>query len=195
MARVRDLWFKTVKGPDGSKVKVPTSRHPGNGGNPSANRWLAIWIGPDHREQAKTFAVKARAEKYLENIGHNWCLVPDCRHDAVTEPPVILCADHRDLLIRQCTRRCPQVHEPYVYFIRNGSRIKIGWSTNVKSRVQQLSLPPSALLLQIPGGSREEGFLHRKFASARVGRTEWFEATAELETFIAAKIAERESAA
>ncbi|GAA1612409.1 hypothetical protein GCM10009733_005560 [Nonomuraea maheshkhaliensis] len=58
MARVRDLWTKTVIGPDGEKKREPTSRH-GNG-----RRWLAVWIGPDGKDQTKAFAKKSDAEKH-----------------------------------------------------------------------------------------------------------------------------------
>ncbi|MEU0520653.1 tyrosine-type recombinase/integrase [Streptosporangium sp. NPDC006007] len=55
MARVKDLWFKTVKGPDGNPTRVPTVRH-GHG-----KRWLACWTGPTGRETTKAFARKQEA--------------------------------------------------------------------------------------------------------------------------------------
>ena len=68
MARVRDLWFSEVKDPDDPegkrKIKVKTKRHPDNGGNPKAKRWLACWEGPDGREHTKAFAVKEHARTY-----------------------------------------------------------------------------------------------------------------------------------
>src|SRR5688572_24648501 len=59
MARVRDLWFKTV-GVDanGKPVKAPTARH-GKG-----KRWLACWTGQDGKEATKAFEGKARAATY-----------------------------------------------------------------------------------------------------------------------------------
>ena len=53
MARVKDYWYsevpvkdasgKPVKGPDGRvlKEKRKTAKHPDNGGNKKAKRWLA----------------------------------------------------------------------------------------------------------------------------------------------------------
>lgn len=62
MARVRDLWYVTR---DGRRVK--SARHPDNGGNPNAKRWLAVWLDPSGRERTKAFAVKAKAQRYAED--------------------------------------------------------------------------------------------------------------------------------
>ena len=59
MARVKDLWFSEVKG-----VKKKTSKHPDNGGNKEAKRWLAVWISPDGRERTRAFAKKVDADRY-----------------------------------------------------------------------------------------------------------------------------------
>jgi len=56
MARVRDLWF--------DKGRRKTSRHPDQGGNPQAKRWLALWIGSDGQEHSKAFAKQSDAQKY-----------------------------------------------------------------------------------------------------------------------------------
>ncbi|MFB4284812.1 tyrosine-type recombinase/integrase [Nonomuraea sp. MTCD27] len=68
MARVRDLWFTTVKGPDGKPIRKKTAKHPDNGGNPEANRWQAVWIGPDGREKTETRRVKDAAKKYARKM-------------------------------------------------------------------------------------------------------------------------------
>lgn len=66
MSRVRDLWH--VEGRDPAdptrKVKRKTKRHPDNGGNKNAARWLAVWIDPDGRECTKAFHGKERAKEY-----------------------------------------------------------------------------------------------------------------------------------
>ncbi|MDP4506181.1 site-specific integrase [Nonomuraea turcica] len=59
MARVKDLWFSEVQG-----VKKKTGKHPDNGGNKNAKRWLAVWAGPDGREKTKAFAKKVDADRY-----------------------------------------------------------------------------------------------------------------------------------
>jgi integrase len=56
MARVRDLWH--------DRARRKTTRHPDNGGNPRAERWLAVWAGPDSREATKTFAKQSDAVKW-----------------------------------------------------------------------------------------------------------------------------------
>jgi len=56
VARVKDLWHTT----DGRKTK----RHPDNGGNAKAKRWLAVWIGPDGKEHSRAFATKEQARQY-----------------------------------------------------------------------------------------------------------------------------------
>jgi integrase len=56
MPRVRDLWY--------DRERRKTARHPDNGGNPKAKRWLAVWAGPDSREATKAFAKQSDAVKY-----------------------------------------------------------------------------------------------------------------------------------
>lgn len=61
MARVKDLWWTS------GEPKRKTARHPDNGGNRDAARWLAVWIAPDGREVTKAFTVKTRAKQYAED--------------------------------------------------------------------------------------------------------------------------------
>jgi len=185
MAQVMDNWHKSRGAASEARCAehglVPSGMH-GKG-----VRWAARWRD-GARQRKQNFARRADAEQFLKRLGAAWCLVPKCGHSAVTEPPVLLCADHRDLLLLQLGRKKPSVHDPLVYFVRNGTRIKIGWTTNLKVRLTALSLPRDAVALTIPGGPSEEDWLHEKFAKARVGRTEWFEVVPELEAFIAARV-------
>lgn len=71
MAHVEDRWHSTVKGPDDEPVKVRTSRHPSNGGNPKAARWRARYLDPDGRERNRSFATKTLAERFLTKIEHS----------------------------------------------------------------------------------------------------------------------------
>ncbi|GAA2414630.1 site-specific integrase [Nonomuraea africana] len=64
MARVRDLWFSSVIGPDGQKQRQKTKRHPDNGGSKDSKRWLAVWIGLDGKEETKAFKTKTQAESH-----------------------------------------------------------------------------------------------------------------------------------
>jgi integrase len=75
--RVKDLWISEVNDPDAPprqpgepvrKIKVKSARHPDNGGNPDAKRWLAIWRGPDGKEKSKAFAVKTVAAAHAKRM-------------------------------------------------------------------------------------------------------------------------------
>jgi hypothetical protein len=173
MAHVEDRWKSARTG-------GLTSR------NGSGRRWRARWCdGP--RDYSRSFNRKIDAEQFLEKLLAHACLVPGCRFQAVTEEPVLLCADHRDLVLAESGRKRPSVHAPLVYFVRNGSRIKIGWTTNLRGRMSSLALPQSAVALTLDGGPDLETALHAKFGRYRIKGTEWFEAAPALEAFIAAQ--------
>lgn len=184
MAGVYDRWHKSRPEP-GEPVcadheRVPTADH-GKG-----KRWQARWR--DGAVQCcRNFARRTDAERFISQLGDAFCLVPKCGRSAATEPPVLLCRDHVDMLLLQLKRQRPSVHAPLVYFIRNGTRIKIGWTTNLKARLTSLSLPADAVVLTMTGGPQTEKAMHKRFAKARVGRTEWFEVVPELEEFIATR--------
>jgi hypothetical protein len=75
-----------------------------------------------------------------------------------------------------------------VYFARAGSRVKIGWSRQVATRLAQLqtgNAAPIELLGILKGARATERALHERFASARVSG-ERFEATPELLAYISA---------
>lgn len=185
MAAVCDRWHKSR--PDAGEPVCADHKAVPSADHGKGDRWQARWRDGG-RQRSQNFARRADAERFLDRLGGAWCIVPECGSSAVTEPPVLLCADHRDLLLVQLGRKKPGVHDPLVYFIRNGTRIKIGWTTNLKARLSSLSLPPGAVALTVPGGPETEDVMHARFAGARVGRTEWFEAVPELESFIAARV-------
>ena len=68
----------------------------------------------------------------------------------------------------------PHKHDPLVYFIRNGNRIKIGTTTCVKKRIRTLALREDNIVLLLAGGAQQERELHQHFAGLRIGNTEWF---------------------
>ena len=72
---------------------------------------------------------------------------------------------------------------PLVYFIRLGTRIKIGTTTNLVQRLMQL--PVEELLGTIIGGYEMEQELHKRFAQYRVVG-EWFVDCPPIRAFIAA---------
>jgi len=65
-------------------------------------------------------------------------------------------------------------HAPIVYFLRNGNRVKIGTSTNLRERVGSLSLRMRDVILVVEGGRDTERAFHQHFAEQRVKNTEWF---------------------
>jgi hypothetical protein len=78
-------------------------------------------------------------------------------------------------------------HEPLVYFMANGGRVKIGHTKSLAARLRALSLPGDAVLLLLQGGLPLERALHLKFRSFRIGKSEWFELAPEIVHFIASK--------
>lgn len=61
----------------------------------------------------------------------------------------------------------------WVYFLRIGDRIKIGHTTNLRSRLA--AYPPDTTVLAVCPGSREdEAALHQLFQSYREGGREWY---------------------
>jgi len=75
-------------------------------------------------------------------------------------------------------------HSPLVYFIRNGNRLKIGTTTDIKRRIRTLALRAENVVLLLDGGQTLERYLHRQFADLRVGNTEWFAYDGPLIAFI-----------
>lgn len=75
-------------------------------------------------------------------------------------------------------------HKPLVYFIGNGTRVKIGTTTSLRARVSALSLRTDDIVLLLTGDRRIEQDMHKRFADQRVGNTEWFENAGPLADFI-----------
>lgn len=75
-------------------------------------------------------------------------------------------------------------HAPIVYFLRNGSRVKIGVSQNIRRRVSALSLRPDDVIRAEHGHQEHERFMHRRFADLRVDDTEWFELRGALAEYL-----------
>lgn len=64
-----------------------------------------------------------------------------------------------------------------IYFLRFGDRIKIGFTTNLHLRMQQI--PHDELLATVAGTMADEKHLHARFAEHRLHH-EWFAAAPEL---------------
>lgn len=78
-------------------------------------------------------------------------------------------------------------HRPLVYFLRNGNRIKIGTTTELKRRIRTLALRPENVVLLLDGDQRLERELHRQFAGLRIGNSEWFAYDGPLIDFVHTK--------
>ncbi|WP_396921658.1 hypothetical protein [Mycolicibacterium sp.] len=68
-------------------------------------------------------------------------------------------------------------HDPIVYYLKFGDRVKIGTSTNLRKRL--LDIPHDEVLAVEPGGSAMERCRHLQFANSRVNG-EWFSSTDDL---------------
>lgn len=75
-------------------------------------------------------------------------------------------------------------HAPIVYFIRNGNRVKIGTSQNLKRRLAALTLRADDVVRAEHGGQRHERDLHGRFAEQRTRNTEWFDLTGTLAAYL-----------
>lgn len=81
----------------------------------------------------------------------------------------------------------PRKHQPLVYLLRNGNRIKIGTTTGLKRRIRTLALRPENVVLLLDGGQKLERELHHRFAGLRIGDTEWFAYDGPLIDFVHAE--------
>lgn len=77
-----------------------------------------------------------------------------------------------------------QHHAPVVYFLRNGTRVKIGTTRNLRPRIARLALRPDNVMRVEHGGQDYEQSLHARFDGYRVGNTEWFELRGELAAYL-----------
>lgn len=75
-------------------------------------------------------------------------------------------------------------HDSIVYFLRNGDRVKIGTTRNLRGRVAGLSLRPDNVLFAVSGGIQVERALHERFADLRIGETEWFQFAQPIADFV-----------
>jgi hypothetical protein len=139
-----------------------------------------------------------RARRITEAIGRP-CVANDyCPGDPLPDAPVRLCGKHAREMYEFCsdmvgnrwdsavreyvselhgTFKPPQaVKQPragWLYFIRFGDRVKIGYSTNPDARLQ--ALPHERVIGVIPGSRSDEAAWHKLLADFRVVG-EWFRA-------------------
>lgn len=78
-------------------------------------------------------------------------------------------------------------HASVVYFLVRGDQLKIGFSTNLRRRLEALHADGSDVALLLVGDRRLEAALHEHFADFRIQATEWFQRAPALENFVGAK--------
>jgi hypothetical protein len=128
-----------------------------------------------------------------------------CEEPPLLDAPIPLCVEHVRLtfafyLVRaqdelSANEPQPDSIEPrerirvpildkdgFVYFVRFGERVKIGWSSNTDARLR--NIPHDEVLAIIPGTMRHERQCHAAFAHLRI-TGEWFEAAPDLLAFAA----------
>lgn len=82
-----------------------------------------------------------------------------------------------------------QDRDGFVYYIRIGERIKVGYSVDVRRRMR--AYPPESALLAIEPGDRDlETERHRQFSASRTHGREWYTLTPDLQEHIDSVIAE-----
>lgn len=82
-------------------------------------------------------------------------------------------------------------HPCVVYFILNGTRVKIGFTKNLLGRLESFGLRRDHVLLLLDGDVELERALHIKFGELRIDGTEWFELNADVLRFVAIKDRQR----
>lgn len=71
----------------------------------------------------------------------------------------------------------------FVYYLRVGERVKIGYSVDVKRRMR--SYPPGSQLLAVEPGDRDlETQRHRQFAGSLLDGREWFRPTPDIDELV-----------
>jgi hypothetical protein len=107
-------------------------------------------------------------DEHLEELGvifmsRRSILSPDFRADQRAERRAEKA--ERDRLHAEATAAQSQV-----YYLRIGDHVKIGYTSNLTRRLQELRLHPSAVLAAEPGGQQLERQRHLLFAAERAGR-------------------------
>lgn len=90
--------------------------------------------------------------------------------------------------VAEAERKRERTRPGYIYFLRCGAHVKIGYSNNWARRARELGTGSFADVTSIVAIGAEgalEGRVHAAFDGCRV-KGEWFEITSELSTFIVA---------
>lgn len=157
--------------------------------------WLSLELGEVHAKRAEQLAL-AKVERERERYALNQ---PAAQHQATldrAEPPATVAvlpaakpqptepAGPVGEEIEDIDDLFTAAHPPVVYFLRNGTRVKIGTTRNLRPRVARLALRPDNVVRVEHGGQDYEQSLHARFDAYRVGNTEWFELRGELADYL-----------
>lgn len=128
----------------------------------------------------------------------NSCCFPDCEKIVSDQVALPLCTGHCLVVYNRVTTKLapreiqtwlagrgqfklPPLPDPstlgYVYFVRLGNRVKIGYSRNPAERFKEV--PLEEVLTITPGSQDDERAAHIRFAHLRT-TGEWFKAEPEL---------------
>ncbi|MDG9701677.1 GIY-YIG nuclease family protein [Streptomyces sp. DH37] len=141
----------------------------------------------DHRDQAVILLAREIGRREFVHLGRLYDQGAE-RWEApvipVYEGPAVATTEEA-AIVRQLPLDGP--HNPVVYFLLNGDRVKIGYTTNLKSRLIALSLRVQNVILLLDGGQKLEYALHSRFRYHRIDDTEWFHYAEELQEFVKAR--------
>lgn len=144
---------------------------------------------------ATGIAVRERVAAQLDTLPAE-CLMDGCQASPDLDSPVPLCTDHGHAVFVSYLARTPDrlasvqqvrtTRSPsgWVYFIRRGDAIKIGWTGDVDRRANELHA--DAVLHAEPGTMQDERRMHAAFDHLLIpemGR-EWFRAEPDLVSFV-----------
>ena len=76
-----------------------------------------------------------------------------------------------------------------VYILRCGGFIKIGWTSDMTSRMRS-SQPVSVLLATMPGTRKDENRLHRRFSHLRTHGREWYPIASQITEYVGILVAQ-----
>lgn len=113
------------------------------------------------------------------------CVAGDCQSQVARYLIAPLCEEHglkvwaavnvhHDIQIVRKPKPRPTGVDGYVYIIRFGDKVKIGYTTVPDSRLKHL--PHDEVLAVFPGSMAVERSLHKRFAPFLCAQKEWFHA-------------------
>ena len=139
---------------------------------PGAGQQAVVQAGPTNAERGAAAASLLRAQTLGFDIEDPTVVATVVEaHKRSTEQLKLQRAAEIDAAKEAHATGAPAPAESVVYYMRVGNRVKIGYSTNLASRIA--SVMPEEVLAVEPGGRMLEGVRHRQFADLRVTR-EWF---------------------